>query len=258
MLPNFIIIGVQRGGTTSMYKYITKHPKIIPALRKEIHFFDIKYGKGISWYQSQFMQNFIYCALRRKKKYKDSITGEATPYYIYHPHVVERILKFIPNVKLIVLLRNPVERAYSHYNHEVRLKIEHLSFEDSIKEEPRRLEGEIKKMEGDESYYSFNHQHFSYLQRGIYIEQVERWAKKIPKEQMLILSSEDFYSDSNKICNEVFNFLNLPNIELNKIKAYNKGSNKLMREDTRKELTEYFKPYNEKLYKFLNRDLRWK
>ena len=157
-----------------------------------------------------------------------------------------------------MLLRNPVERAYSHYHHEVRLKKEKLSFENAIKEEPRRLEGEVEKMLNDETYYSFNHQHFSYLQRGIYIDQLERWTKKFTKEQMLILSSEDFYSNPNKICNEIFGFLNLPNFNLNKIKVYNTGSNKSMRENTRKNLLEYFKPHNEKLYNFLNKDFGWK
>jgi len=257
MFPNFLIIGVQRGGTTSLYKYLTKHPKIIPALKKEIHFFDINFDKGVSWYQSKFKQNPFFMILYKKKKFKDSITGEATPYYIYHPYGAQRISKIIPNVKLIVLLRNPVERAYSHYHHEVRLKAERLSFEDAIKEESKRLEDETEKMLKDENYYSFNHQHFSYLQRGIYIDQLEVWTKKFPKEQILILSSEDLYSNSNEICNEVFSFLNLPNYNLKKIKAYYTGSYKSMREDTRKELIEYFKPHNEKLFNFLKKDFGW-
>ena len=258
MLPNFIIIGVQRGGTTSLYKYLTKHPKIIPAIKKEMHFFDNNFHKGISWYQSQFKQNRLLMLLYKKKKFYDSITGEATPYYIYHPYGVERISKLIPNVKLIILLRNPVERAYSHYQHELRLKVEKISFEDAIKQESKRLEGEIEKMLEDETYYSFNHQHFSYLQRGIYIDQLEKWTKKFPKEQILILSSEEFYFNSNKICNEVFDFLNLPSYNLTKIKAYNTGHNKSMQNDIRKELETYFKPYNEKLYSFLKKDFGWK
>jgi len=257
MLPNFIIIGVQRGGTTSLYKYITKHPKIIPALRKEIHFFDIKYSKGISWYQSQFMQNYIYCVLRKKKKFRDSISGEASPYYIYHPQVPKRISKIIPNIKLIILLRDPVERAISHYHHERKLGVEHLSFEDAIKEEQKRLEAESKKILEDENYYSFNHQHFSYLDRGIYIKQLVRWEKFFPNEQILILSSEEFYSEPKKICKRVFDFLNLENYSLDKIKTYNKGKYRPINENTRKSLIEYFKPYNEKLYDFLKRDFNW-
>ena len=257
MLPNFLIIGVQRGGTTSLYKYITKHPKIIPALKKEIHFFDIKFQKGISWYQSQFKQNLFFTLLYKKKKFEDSITGEASPYYIYHPHVPKRISKIIPDVKLIVLLRDPIERAFSHYHHERRLGIEKLSFEDAIKEEPKRLSGELEKMLVDENYYSFNHQHFSYLERGIYVEQLVRWEKFFPKKQILVLSSNEFYSEPTKICNQVFDFLNLGNYSFDEIKTYNKGKYKSINENTQKMLVEYFTPHNEKLYDFLKRDFNW-
>ena len=137
------------------------------------------------------------------------------------------------------------------------ISIHPLSFEDAIKEESKRLEGETEKMLKDKTYYSFNHQHFSYLQRGIYIDQLERWTKIFSKEQILILSSEDLYSNSNEICNEIFSFLNLPNYNLKKIKAYYTGSYKSIREDTRKELTEYFKPHNEKLFNFLKKDFGW-
>jgi len=258
MLPNFIIIGAQRGGTTSLYQYITKHPKIIPALHKEIHFFDINFKKGVSWYESQFRQNFSFSLIFKKKKFKDHITGEASPYYIYHPHVPKRISNIIPDVKLIVLLRNPIERAWSHYHHERRLGVEKLSFEDAIKEEPKRLNGEPEKMLVDENYYSFNHQHYSYLERGIYIDQLERWEKFFSKKQILILSSEEFYSDPSKICQTVFDFLGLPSIDTKKTKTYNKGEYQIMNAKTRTELVEYFKPHNEKLYNFLKRDFGWK
>jgi len=258
MLPDFIIIGAQKGGTTSLYKHLTEHPKIIRTLRKEIHFFDNNFSKGLSWYQSHFKQNPLFFIILRKKKFKDSITGEASPYYIFHPHAPSRISKIIPNVKLIAMLRNPVDRAFSHYNHMVHDGHEHLSFEDAIKEEPKRLRGEIEKMLENETYNSFNHQYLSYVQRGIYIDQLERWIKKFPKEQILILSSEDFFSNTTKICNDVFSFLNLPNYNINKIKTYNKGTYKSMKKNTRKELIEFFEPYNEKLYSFLNKDLGWK
>jgi len=258
MLPNFLIIGAQRGGTTSLYNYITKHPKIIPALQKEIHFFDINFNKGIQWYQSHFQQNSFFSLLYYTKKFKDCITCEASPYYIYHPHVPKRISKIIPDVKLIALLRNPIERAFSHYHHEVKLGIEKISFEDAIKEEPKRLNGELKKMLEDEFYYSFNHQNFSYLERGIYIEQLENWEKFFPKKQILILSSEEFYSNPDKICNDVFDFLGLPIIKIKKAKIFNKGNYQKMADKTRIELVEYFKPHNEKLYNFLKRDFGWK
>jgi hypothetical protein len=155
-------------------------------------------------------------------------------------------------------LRNPIDRTFSHYHHERKMGVEKLSFEDAIKEEPKRLNGELEKMLEDENYYSFNHQHFSYLDRGIYIDQLVRWEKFFPKKQLLILSSEEFYSDPGKICKDVFDFLGLPTINIKNKKTFNKGKYQIMNDKTRLELVEYFKPHNEKLFNFLKRDFGWK
>ena len=112
--PDFIIVGGQRCGTTSVYNNLISNPDVTPATKKEIHFFSDNYHKGLTWYQNQFKKSLC--------------TGEATPYYIFHPHSLRRISNDIPNVRIIILLRNPVDRAYSHYWLEVRLKNEHLSF----------------------------------------------------------------------------------------------------------------------------------
>ena len=118
-LPDFIIIGCQRGGTTSLYNYITSHPDVEPASQKELHFFDYNFDKGLDWYKDQFPDN--------------KITGETSPYYIIHPHAPRRIAQAKPDVKILILLRNPGDRAYSHYNLEVKIGHEKLSFEDAIK-----------------------------------------------------------------------------------------------------------------------------
>ena len=137
----------------------------------------------------------------------DIITGEATPYYLFHPHVPERIFSIIPGIKLIVLLRNPIDRAYSHYYHQVTHKRETLSFEEAIKKEYDRLNGEDEKMMKNKDYLSYNHAHFSYLSRGIYVDQLKRWFSIFPKNQILVLKSEDFFEDTSRIYNEVLSFL---------------------------------------------------
>ncbi|HEY9295730.1 MAG TPA: sulfotransferase domain-containing protein, partial [Phormidium sp.] len=162
--PDFIIIGAQKCGTTSLYEYLIQHPQILAASKKEVHFFDLNFAKGVDWYRQQF-----------KPVSQKSITGEASPYYIFHPLVPQRIYQLFPQVKLIVLLRNPVERAISHYYHEVRLGFEDLGLEDAIAQEPARLEGETAKILADETYYSYNHQHYTYLSRGVYVEQLNNW-----------------------------------------------------------------------------------
>lgn len=170
-LPTFLIIGAQRCGTTSLYDSLTGHPSILPALRKELHYFDNNYDKCLEWYKAFF-------PLRLPRETNSTanppLRGEATPYYIFHPRAHQRIADVLPNAKLIVVLRNPVDRAYSHYWHEVRMGYEHLSFEEAIAKESERTGREVHDLLRDEQYRSVEHQHFSYLNRGIYHQQLRR------------------------------------------------------------------------------------
>ncbi|SDC82619.1 MULTISPECIES: sulfotransferase family protein [unclassified Candidatus Frackibacter] len=247
--PNFIIIGAQRCGTTSLYKYLTSHPNIAPAARKEVHFFDNHFEKGLQWYYKYFssLQNL---------QEKGCITGEASPYYIFHPYAFKRIHNLIPKVKLIALLRNPIDRAYSHYHHEVRNGFETLSFTEAIAKEEKRLAGELEKMEKDKDYFSFNYNHFSYKTRGIYIEQLQRWFKLFSREQLLIIKSEDLYANPQLVMDKVLEFLELPKWELTEYKQFNSsGDYPEMDSNIRQQLHEYFEPYNQRLYDLL--DVNW-
>lgn len=256
MMPGFIIIGAQRCGTTSLYNYLVMHPSVLPAFTKEVHYFDLNFYRGSDWYRAHFP-----CSLRKyynRRIFKTPlITGEASPYYIYHPHTPNRMFQLIPGVKLLVLLRNPVDRAYSHYHHEVRLGIETLSFKEAIKKEEERLSGEVEKMLKDENYNSFNHQHYSYLSRGIYIEQLKVWMDLFPRNQILILRSEDFYNNTSTVWDQVLNFLNLPSSELPDFRKYNYGNYPRLDAAMREHLIKYFKPFNEQLYEYLGMDLGW-
>jgi len=250
-LIDFIIIGAQRCGTTSLYNYLIAHPNISSALNKEIHFFDINYNKGIDWYWKQF-------PLVSEKVNPDekSVTGESTPYYLFHPLVAKRIFKHLPKIKLIVLLRNPVDRAYSHYNHAVRRGNESLSFEKAIKIEPERLrEQEQKVLEGKNS---LTYRRLSYLGRGAYAEQLEKYLELFQKKQFLILKSEDFFASPQQYLNKVFSFLGLSNFELKKFEKFGFGNNPPMNEKTRNFLTEYFRSHNERLSKLIGPDFSWK
>src|SRR5947209_20310719 len=155
MMPDFIIIGTMRGGTTSLYSYLTTHPHIGSAYMKEVHFFDVYYSKGIGWYRSQFPSSIqkYYAEYVQKQQF---ITGEASPYYLFHPHAPKRITKFLPQVELIVLLRNPVSRAYSHYSHEVAGGHEKLSFEEAIECEQERIGKEAERLARNEHDVSYS------------------------------------------------------------------------------------------------------
>jgi len=177
------------------------------------------------------------------------------------PHAAKCIYKINPKVKIIILLRNPVDRAYSHYHHEVRAGNGDLTFKEAIEKEPERLKNEFKKMYNTPDYYSFNLQHSSYLERGKYINQLKIWYKFFPENQILTLKSDDFYKEPEIITNKVFKFLGLPyqpsKTVNNKFIKYNVGEYQSMDNVIREYLFKYFEPYNSKLYEFLGKNLRW-
>ncbi len=238
-LPDFIIIGTQRGGTTSLYRYLAAHPDIGPALRKEVHFFDRYYDKGMNWYLANF-----------PVRGEASVVGEASPYYLFHPDVPERARRAVPHAKFIALLRNPVDRAYSHYQMKVRRGVESLSFEDAIDKEPERLSR-------SDDPASLTWRYFSYLKRGVYVDQLKRWMSVFPREQFLIIKSEDFYKDPERVLHQTLKYLGLRPWSPSNLKAYHLSEYTGMDPATRKRLREYFAPYNQQLYTFLGRDLGW-
>lgn len=186
------------------------------------------------------------------------ITGEATPYYLFHPMVPQRMYNVLPNAKLIILLRNPVDRAFSHYKHEVRRGNESLSFEEALKKEEVRLDGELKKIRENKEYQSINHQSHSYLSRGIYINQIKRWFNFFSGNQILILKSEDLFNNPSETYKRVLGFLGLRKFDLPDFKNFNYDPKKeSMNPDTRKRLIEFFKPHNRRLYEYLGVDFRW-
>ena len=263
LMPDFMIIGAQKGGTTSLYAYLVQHPNIFSALDKEMHFFDVHFHKGVLWYRSHFPTS-IHKHYIENISMQDFLTGEATPDYLFHPHAPKRIAAFLPYVKLIVLLRNPVERAYSGYFHEVHMGRETLSFEDAIASEEERTEEGRGKVAAGEIYESYNRGHFSYLARGIYVDQLQTWFSFFPREQILILKSEDLYAQPATIFRQTLAFLNVPIFEPKRLKKegyeqYNKTMEKppAMDPALRKRLVEYYEPHNARLYKLLDRDFGW-
>jgi hypothetical protein len=257
LLPNFMIIGAQRSGTTSLYNYLCQHPEIHPSFPKEVNYFSIYYHKGVNWYRSHFPLSLWKMKNEEDGKHK-FITGEATPYYLFHPHAPQRASTVIPNAFVIVVLRNPIERAYSHYHHEVRMGAELLPFEEALNKEQERLSQEMGKLMENEKYRSFNYQHYSYLSRGIYIDQIQVWRRYFKPEVMLILTSEEFFIEPSKTISRITNFLELPNWQLTNLnKKYNSSPYPKMDLSVRKRLATYYRPHNKRLYDYLNVDLGW-
>jgi hypothetical protein len=248
-LPDFIVIGTQKGGTSSLYRYLETHPDLKLSYRKQLHFFDKFYFKGINWYRACFPIS----ALNRS-----TITGEATPYYIIHPHAPKRMHQALPNVKLLLVVRNPIDRAYSHYQMKVDQGFEKIgSFEEAIAQEEARTGPELQKMLDDPTYYSRDYRNFSYLARGRYAEQLKRWLEFYPKDQIMVINSEHFFADPMKTLRRVYDFLGISDYKPQNLKVYNQRSYSNMEPATRKKLEAYFKPFNKEFYDLIGETYDW-
>ncbi|MEM1368219.1 MAG: sulfotransferase domain-containing protein [Cyanobacteria bacterium P01_H01_bin.15] len=247
-LPDFLILGTQKGGTTSLYQYIIEHPAIISATRKEIrYFFNPKeYLDGqtsLGWYKSHFPFNWS------PFQPQSFLTGEATPEYLYIPHTPERTAATIPQAKLIILLRDPIKRAYSQYRHNVRRNVEKLSFSDAIAREEERIGPYRERVETDPTYLKIDYNRFGYQNRGVYWRQLDRWQRCFPDEQFLILKSEDFFANPEDSVNQVFAFLGLSPLSLKEYPVNNSGNAAPLPIDaqTHQTLVDFFQPHNQKL-----------
>ncbi|WP_019503570.1 sulfotransferase domain-containing protein [Pleurocapsa sp. PCC 7319] len=251
IMPSFIIIGAKKCGTTSLFRYLIEHPNIGAPSTKEISYFDLNFAKGNIWYRSFFPMSLP------NLESQTLITGEASASYICHPKAPKRIAKVLPHVKLIALLRDPVDRAYSHYHHTKRIGRENLSFEEAIAQEETRVR-QIEsggRRPGNNQPQAYN---YTYLSSGLYAEQLQNWLEQFSKQQLLVLNSEDFFRNPPSSFKQVINFLKLPSWSLKNYRKHNFNQYpEPLKESTRESLTEYFRPHNHKLFELLGTDFGW-
>lgn len=243
-LPDYLIIGAKRCGTTSLHNYLLGHPEVatmFPATEhiKGVHYFDRRPDRSRWWYRSFF-------PLRRPTGGRP-VCGEASPYYLIHPLAAERAAATVPHAKIIALLREPAERAFSHYRDEVKLGHETLSFADAIAAEPGRMRPELDRIAADPTYYSRWHEHLSYVTWGRYVEHLARWRCFFPAEQMLVLRSEDLFERPGDTVRRVTDFLGLHPHAAPHYPQYNATSRTLSDRRVVEELRSYYRPYNERL-----------
>ena len=250
-LPDFVIIGAKKSGTTSLYHLLSRHPLVEPAASKELHFFDVLFEQGVEWYRSCFPKS-------RSVDGRETITGEATPGYLFYPAIPERMAQVIPDARLIALLRNPVDRAYSDYQHQVRQGWETGTFDEAVEEAMELLGKEGDAPEPEDRRVSINIARHEYLSKGIYVDQLSRWSEFFTEERLLILKSEDLFEHPRETLKVTLDFLALPEWEPDTWEIRKKGRyEEGMDPATRHKLEEFFEPHNRRLYEFLGRDLGW-
>jgi len=238
---------VQKAGTSSLFYSLNQHPQLKLSIKKEIHFFDLNYQKGLFWYKRHF-----------PLIYQRYLSGEASPYYFFHPLTAKRIYDLNPKIKLILLLRNPVDRAYSHYNMEKEKGKEIVaSFEEAISLENERIGQEASAFHKDPDYTSFAYQTFSYIARGYYFKQLNNWLKYFSLNQFLILKSEDFFENPHRELMKVYHFLEIREIIPQSIEPYNQGKYPLMKPELRVRCQQYYYEDTKLLEDLLGIQFHW-
>lgn len=249
-LPDFLVIGAMRSGTTSLYDTLCRHARILPAIKKEIHFFDLEFGRGLPWYRAHF-------PTRARLDWKSALTGEASPYYLAHPLAPGRAAETVPHARLVAILRDPVERAYSHYWHSVRLGVETLDFEAALDAEPDRLAGEEDRLAAEPGYRSRAHQHLAYAGRSRYADQLARWLAHFPREQLLVLEQRRFQNDPAGQAARLFAFLGLDPQALPVSRPLNRAQYPRLDPAVRARLAASFRPHNDRLFELLGESFDW-
>jgi Sulfotransferase domain len=237
-LPSVLILGAQKAGSSSLFEYLMLHPDAHPPLRKEVHFFDYAYERGLDWYRAFFPD--------RKRMGAHGFTAEASPSYLFEPQVPERVARDLPEVRLVALLREPAMRAWSHYRHNRRKGRETLEFIEALRREAEDSEGRSRS------------RHFSYLSRGLYATQLSSWWHFFGRTRLLVLTSEEMFVEPDASYRAVCGFLGLREHRLAKYRVFNPGGvSDDMGPEARAFLSDYFEGPNRELETLLARSIGW-
>lgn len=260
--PDVLIVGAQRAGTSSVYRYLGGHPDVAPSLRKETEYFSYYYDRGEYWYRAHFpltMRRLAHRLVRRRS----FVSFEATPDYLVDPRAARRAARLVPHAKIIVLLRDPVTRAFSHYRHMTRLGYETLPFEAAIAEEELRIGEARDRLTTDESFVSKAFLRFSYLERGQYARQLRTWFECFERDRVLAIRSEDLYAEPSRSFDTILRFVGLPRWRPAAFANYSYNARIGQPEQppiaasTRSDLEAHFAAPNLDLYALLGRDMGW-
>lgn len=247
--PDFLILGAMKAGTTALFDYLGQHPQVAMPEAKELHYYNRRRYMG--WTVQDYIAQFP----RRERR---MLSGEATPIYLRHPHAPKWVYRDFPDIRLIAILRNPTDRAYSHYQQRLRKTKETESLEELILLEQTQMPARWQSFETDETDQHRDVIELSYLSRGRYLEQLERWLEYFPRTQLLILFTEELYGNQGRELNKLAEFLDISAFPENFTRPpVNTSSYEAIGTQCKKNLDDYFAPYNEALFEFLEMESIW-
>lgn len=247
-LPHFFVIGAMKSGTDTLYDYLCQHPDARRATRHEVHFFDNCYDRGVEWYRSHFPGGGAADA---------GVTGETSPYYLLHPHAPRRAAGVLPAARVIAVLRNPVDRAYSHYQHQRAMGREQLGFAEALDLEPARTAAAWRRLVEGEVSVAEDVQHFSYLARDDYVTQLRRWLQEYPADQVCVVRAEDLYADPVPVMRKLFDFVGLEPFDGLQYRRLNARSYEGIDAATRTRLRDHYRDSARRLAVLLDEEPWW-
>ena len=254
MDPDFIILGAQRAGTTTLFRVLNDHPDVVrPTVTKGTGYFESNYRRGWRWYRSHFPIRFL--ADRRTGGH--AMTFESSGYYLFHPLAAQRIAADLPRVKVVAMLRDPVERAYSAHRHELRRGFESEEFERALELEPERLCGEEERLRRDPAYESFAFRHHAYLTRSRYAEQVRRYVDALGADRVFLVDADRFFAEPAEELSELFAWLGLRAWLPDEVDQWNAQEREPMDSELRTRLRAVFSESDRELAKLMRRPPSW-
>lgn len=258
MQPDFLICGAQRCGTTSLFRTLAQHPDVVtPFLHKGVHFFDTasRYAHGPAWYRGHFPLRSL---ANRRAASGHARTGEASPYYVFHPLAGARIADVVPDARLLVLLRDPVERAYSAHKQETGRGFETEPLERALAMEEERLAGEEERLRADPTYQSFHHQHHAYRRRGEYAQQLDAFCAAVGRERVLVLETDDMFAAGSDAWARTLDHLRLRWWDPGQMPRANARPSQPLPDHIRRQLEHHFAPHDARLADYLGHDPSWR
>jgi hypothetical protein len=257
LLPDYLLIGAAKAGTTTLHAWLAAHPAVVPSTTKEVHYFDYSFYRGEDWYRGHFPSLAERDAFEREHG-RPFLTGESSPTYLAHQWAPVRIARHLPDVRLLLALRNPVDRTYSQFQMSVREGFDDLSFEDALEREEVRLEPEIRRSRRDRHYASFPLAKQSYLYRSHYDEQFARWLTLFARERFHVVRAEDLAETPAATLSGAYEFLGLPAHRPDDLPNLHIAPRyDTMAPATRAWLVDYFRPRNERLSELVGFDVDW-
>jgi hypothetical protein len=255
-MPEVLVIGAQRSGTTTLYRVMSDHPDLVrPTFSKGIGYFDVNYDRGERWYRGHFPLRPV---ARTRHGGSLPVAFESSGYYSFHPLAAGRIARDLPGVKVVMMVRDPVERAHSAYKHEFARGFETESFADAVALESQRLAGEVERMLEDPTYTSFEHRHHAYVGRGEYSTQVERFHRELGADRVHVVDADDFFADPVTQLEELTSWLGLSPWTPSTVEQWNARPGDAMTDQLRAELRQHFEPFDRRLEELTGRVPSWR